>query len=196
MSTLTTNFQYHESPKYALTVRKDQKQLSPDSIRTLLDVSPEMQQINVLLDEKCYSLHEDEKLNYFSKIYTEVIEINKDLFSSKTTPEKAGILFRLHSDTIVQQVSHSDKTTTLIESFFKGLQDPYKTPEVKRIVSIEAQRKLRERISCLHSGYVRFAVAAALEVPIASIPSLSCSENDLEEIHRLKIPSNIDIYKE
>ncbi len=199
MSTLATTFQSRAvvCEDSAPAIQKDQKKLNPvnpDLIRTLLEVSPEMQLIDNLLDKKCYFLHKDEKLGCFSELFKEIISINKELFASKTVLEKANILFGFHLDAITHQISPSEKLTFFIESFFQRLEVLYKTPEVKRVLTEETEKKMKERISYLHSSYIRFATATALEVPIKDISSLFYPD-DSGSIG-LKKPSNMGLYKE
>lgn len=197
MDILTTNFQYHdanhESTKYVLDSSKEEKQLSPDVINALLEASPEMEQIDALVDSKCYSLHKDEKLSYFSELFKQIIFINENLFSCKASSEKAKILFAFHSDAVTHQIVHSEKFSSLVESFFQRLEDPYKTSEIKKVIIAETERKLKERISYMHSDYIRYATAIALEMSINDIP-LPSSE-DAIEAQELKKPSKMDVYE-
>jgi len=194
ITTFQSQDKVFESLGYQFSTPKEYKQLSPDVIRTLLEVSPEMEQIDELIDNKCYSLHKDERLVCFSKLFKEIIETNKELFSSKTTPETANTLYKFHSDEITLPIIYSEKLSSIIESFFQRLQSPYKNPEVKRAVTSETEKKLHERINYLHSDYVRLAMATALGVSIKEIPSPSYDYTS--ETQGLKKPVSMDIYRQ
>ncbi len=108
--------------------KKEQKSLNPEMIRALLDVSPEMQQIDDLVDRRCYALHQDRKLGKFSALFQEVIEENKGLFS-KTTKEEASLLYQFHSDAIVSPII-SEKISAIVDAFLQKLGPLSKDTEI------------------------------------------------------------------
>ena len=171
--------------------KKEQKPLSPEMIHALLDVSPEMQQIDDLVDRRCYALHQDGKLGEFSALFQEVIEENKGLFSSKTTKEQASLLYQFHSDAIVNPI-RSEKIPAIVDAFLQKLGPLSKDTEIITTVRESSQRALYTRVNYLHSDYISIAVAAALKISVKELPDLPIP------IEHIKIQSgslNLDLYK-
>lgn len=196
MTVLTTNFQLQTAACTSLTcaaeASSEKKQLSPDVIRILLGVSPQLTQIHGIVDDRCYALHEDKKIAFFSTLFKEVIEANKSLFSFQPLSEKVHALFKFHSDEIIFQIINSEKLNPIVRSFFQELQPTYQTPEVQDVVVAETVRNLRERILYLHADYVRVAIAKALEVSIRELPP--SSREYAPQAQELKKPSGMDLY--
>lgn len=171
---------------------KEQKQLSSDAIRMLLEVFPEINKIDELLDTRCYTLHKDEKISCFSEAFKTIIKENENLFSNKSSIDKAEILFDFHAHATTSPITQSKEFYSFIDSFFEMLDGSYKTEETKSTITLEATKKLKERIINLHSNYVRIVIADALKEPFENIQPLSFSMIKNPEV---KTSSNImDIY--
>lgn len=167
---------------------KEEKQLSSDAIQMLLEVSPEIDEIDGLLDARCYTLHKDEKLACFSEAFKTIIKENENLFSNKSSLDKAEILFNFHSHAATFLIIQSEKLSSLVDSFFNMLEGSYKTEKTKSAITSEITKKLKERIINLHSNYVRIAIADALKEPFENIQPISFSVVKNPEV---KMPSNI-----
>ena len=190
--TLQTQVHNAETVNYSARIPKEkQKPLSPEMIRALLDVSPEMQQIDDLVDRRCYALHQDGKLSEFSILFQGVIKENEELFSSKTTTEQASLLYQFHSDAIVNPIM-SEKIPAIVDAFLQQLGPLSKDAEIITTVRESSRRALYARVNYLHSGYVRVAAATALEVSIKDLPHLSFPI-DYPEIQARSL--NLDLYK-
>ncbi len=156
-----------------LCSKEEQKSLAPELIRSLLDVSPEMQQIEDLVDRRCSALHQDERLGDFSALFQQVINHNKELFSSQTPAEQAGLLYQFHSDAIVNPIV-SDHIPTIAESFMQKLGPSFSdNVQIRATVREAFQNVLYSRVNYAHADYISIAAAKALKISVKELPHLS-----------------------
>ncbi|MCP5508790.1 MAG: hypothetical protein H7A39_00030 [Chlamydiales bacterium] len=166
-------------------------QIDSSMLGLLLSSIPEMRSIEDMLDERCYLLHEDFKLNLFTDLFKQIVCLNDPIFSSKSNEENANILFNVHFRIIIHQVKASDKFDTLIRQIFDRLEGLQKTPTVRESIRLEVENLLKERFLRLHSCFLRLAVSSALGLSFkeiilsnngAAIPELNMPETSIYDV--------------
>ncbi|GAB5412328.1 MAG: hypothetical protein ChlgKO_14420 [Chlamydiales bacterium] len=145
--------------------------LSADMVRAFLEAFPERQEIEDLVSSRCQKIHIDKKLNCLSTHFKEIITLNEELFSSKSTDEKANILYQYHSDNIARPIILND-FPRLLKSFFQKILPLDRTLETRKIASNEFTKIIYLHLNQLHSGYPRLAIAKALDLPSRDVASL------------------------
>lgn len=143
-----------------------------------------------LLDNYCYSLHEDENLELFVELFKKVIEENAELFSSYDLQKKADILFDFHRKNILEQVSTDPQFSGFVKQVMSYLKDP-SSGRIESVIKEKTLEILADSMIPLHTSFPSFAIGRALEI----CPSKVCFSTSVYPKENLKFSGSASIYK-
>ncbi len=153
----------------------EESKLSSDDVFALLELVPQGDAIDAVVDRRCQLIHQDDKIDDFSRLFKAIIKRNKYLFSGKSIEEKSAVLYNFHSNRVVFLILGELKPIVKeFSAYFK--RSSCDDAQVERVVDDAARRKARQRVNSLHSSYTRLVIARALEESVKKIPSATSGQ--------------------